>query len=82
MTVIPADLRFDRGCQSRAASARNAAAGSVGAEDARAGDEELGAGVARLVDRLERDAAVDLEHDLGGQQRAQAGEPRSVEDGM
>ena len=56
--------------------------GVGGAEDARAGDEELGAGGAGLVDRLERDAAVDLEHDLGRQQRRAARASRSVEVGM
>src|SRR5579864_5725462 len=46
----------------------------VGAEDARACDEQVAAGGARLVDRLERDATVDLEHDRGGEQLAQPGE--------
>src|SRR5258708_9426628 len=46
----------------------------VRAEDARARDEQVATGSASLVDRLERDAAVDLEHDFGREQLAQPGE--------
>ena len=46
-----------------------------GTEHARPRHEHVAAGVARLVDRVERDPAVDLEHDLGRQQLPQPREP-------
>jgi hypothetical protein len=50
--------------------------GRIGrAEDGVPRDEEVAARGASLVDRLERDSAVHLEHDLGRQQLAQLGEP-------